>query len=192
VLHLIDALATLALQQFIRDRLRVDDDEIRGVAVWATVIAGADHPATHVTKRCTIDAAQCATRATKFVIEDGGLFEYCCVDRVAGGRSEGGIARWRNAERWFVMRSSSGCEYTPLVELMQWLLRCRTRFRNTTSAHQQQNRFRPISVKAVVQSGASSRVGRRVLGYFFNPTQLAAPRILFLVIRLAWTRLNSF
>ena len=44
------------------------------------LLVNVDHPATHLTKRWTIDAAQCATRATKFVIGDRGLFEYRSFD----------------------------------------------------------------------------------------------------------------
>jgi hypothetical protein len=72
VLHLIDALATPALQQFIRNGLRVDDDEIRGVAGRTAVVLSVDHPAAHLTNRFTIDAAQRSKRATNFLIEDGG------------------------------------------------------------------------------------------------------------------------
>ena len=68
-------------------------------------------------------AAQCATRATDFVIADLGLFEYRNSDRVAGVRSEGGITRWRSAERWFIILPPSGSEYTPVFELVQWRLR---------------------------------------------------------------------
>ena len=39
------------------------------------VVPGVEHLADHLMKRCTIDAAQCASRAGKFLIEDGGLFE---------------------------------------------------------------------------------------------------------------------
>jgi hypothetical protein len=67
---LANAVATPALQQFIRNGLRVDGDEIRGVAARVTVIAGVGYLDTHPTNRCTIDLAQCATRAGKFLIKD--------------------------------------------------------------------------------------------------------------------------
>ena len=52
-------------------------------------------------------------------------------------RSEGGITRWRNAERWLVIPPPNGSEYTHLLELVQWLLHRETRrLKEHDSAHQ--------------------------------------------------------